>query len=88
VRTTDFSTLDKLTPQLAELPMPVLVAWGDHGRVMPVEHGRRLAELVPDGRYEEIPDTRVITPLDAPARLSELIRSFVDAGVPTRTHAT
>jgi pimeloyl-ACP methyl ester carboxylesterase len=87
VRTTDFSTLDKLTPQLAELPMPVLVAWGDHGRVMPVEHGRRLAELVPDGRYEEIPDTRVITPLDAPARLSELIRSFVDAGAPTRTHA-
>jgi pimeloyl-ACP methyl ester carboxylesterase len=79
VRTTDMSTLDRLTPQLAELPMPVLVAWGDHGRVMPVEHGQRLADLVPDGRYVEIPDTRVVTPLDAPARLAELIREFVAA---------
>ena len=80
VRTTDMSsTLDRLTPRLAELPMPVLVVWGDHGKVMPVEHGRRLAGLVPDGRYVEIPDTRVVTPLDAPARLAELIGEFVAA---------
>ena len=34
---------------------PVLVVWAPEDRIMPREHGRRLAELFPDGRLVEIP---------------------------------
>jgi len=43
---------------------------------MPPEHGRRLAELLPDGRLLEIPDSSTLIPLDQPARLAHAIREF------------
>jgi len=77
VRTTRRDTLEQIVDRLRVLPIPVLVAWGDHGKVMPVEHGRRLAELVPDGRYVEIPNARVLVQLDEPGHVADLIRSFL-----------
>jgi pimeloyl-ACP methyl ester carboxylesterase len=55
---------------------PALVVWGSRDRVMPVEHGRRLAELLPQGRLVEIPDSYTLIPLDQPAQLAETIRAF------------
>ncbi|TVZ83265.1 hypothetical protein FB157_123129 [Streptomyces sp. BK340] len=46
-------------------------------RMMPHATGRRLAELLPDARYVEIPDARTLVQLDNPAALTAEIRRFV-----------
>ena len=58
---------------------PALVVWAAGDRVMPPEHGRRLAELLPHGRLVEVADSRTLVPLDQPAELARLIREFTGA---------
>jgi pimeloyl-ACP methyl ester carboxylesterase len=58
---------------------PALVVWARDDRVMPPEHGRRLAELFPDGRLVEIDDSYTLIPLDQPARFAQAIREFIPA---------
>jgi pimeloyl-ACP methyl ester carboxylesterase len=55
---------------------PVLVVWASGDRVMPPEHGRRLAGLLPRGRLVEVADSYTLIPLDQPARLADLIAEF------------
>jgi len=55
----------------------VLVVWAAEDRVMPPEHGRRLAELFPRGRLVEIADSYTLVPEDQPARLTAHIREFL-----------
>jgi pimeloyl-ACP methyl ester carboxylesterase len=43
---------------------------------MPPDHGRRLAELLPQGRLVELPDSYTLIPLDQPAQLARAIRDF------------
>jgi pimeloyl-ACP methyl ester carboxylesterase len=62
---------------------PALVVWARGDRVMPPEHGRRLAELLPHGRLVEVEDSYTLIPLDQPARLAEVIREFTHAPVST-----
>jgi pimeloyl-ACP methyl ester carboxylesterase len=57
---------------------PVLVAWASEDRVMPPEHGRRLAELFPDARLVEIPDSYTLIPEDQPGELARAIRQFIE----------
>jgi pimeloyl-ACP methyl ester carboxylesterase len=61
---------------LPSFERPALVVWASEDRVMPPEHGRRLAELLPQGRLVEIADSYTLIPLDQPARLVEAIRQF------------
>lgn len=56
---------------------PALVVWASEDRVMPPEHGRRLAELLPQGRLVEIPDSDTLVPLDQPVPLARAIRDFL-----------
>lgn len=65
------------TPALHSFKGPVLVAWDSEGRMMPNEHGRRLADAFPDGRLVEIPDAYTLVPLDQPALLSAHMREFL-----------
>ncbi|MEV0407629.1 alpha/beta hydrolase [Actinoallomurus sp. NPDC050550] len=58
---------------------PALVVWASEDRVMPPEHGRRLAELLPQGQLVEIDDSYTLIPLDQPKRLAQLIRDFTHA---------
>ena len=58
---------------------PALVVWASGDRVMPLEHGRRLTELLPHGRLAEIDDSYALIPLDQPARLAQIIREFTHA---------
>jgi pimeloyl-ACP methyl ester carboxylesterase len=55
----------------------VLVVWAAEDRVMPPEHGRRLAELFPRGRLVEIADSYTLIPEDQPAQLAAHIREFL-----------
>ncbi|MFJ1602200.1 alpha/beta fold hydrolase [Streptomyces sp. NPDC088253] len=61
---------------------PALIVWARGDRVMPPEHGRRLAALLPRGRLVEIDDSYTLVPLDRPTELARAIREF------TRTSAT
>jgi pimeloyl-ACP methyl ester carboxylesterase len=64
---------------------PALVVWAAGDRVMPPEHGRRLAGLLPDARLLEIPDSYTLIPLDQPAQLAEAIREFTSSStIPRR----
>jgi pimeloyl-ACP methyl ester carboxylesterase len=63
--------------RLRSFHRPALVVWAKEDRVMPPEHGRRLAELLPRGRLVEIPDSYTLIPEDRPQELARLIRQFV-----------
>ena len=65
--------------KLAEFDRPALVVWAAGDRVMPPEHGSRLAGLLPSGRLVEVNDSYTLVPLDQPARLAHAIREFVPA---------
>ena len=62
--------------RLPNFERPALVVWASQDRVMPPEHGRRLAELLPHGRLVEITDSYTLIPLDQPTRLAEAIQQF------------
>jgi pimeloyl-ACP methyl ester carboxylesterase len=61
---------------LPSFDRPALVVWASEDRVMPPEHGRRLADLLPRGRLVEIPDSYTLIPLDQPGPLADAIRGF------------
>ena len=66
--------------RLPEFKNPALVVWASEDRVMPPEHGARLAALLPEARLVEVADSYTLIPLDQPARLAAIIRDFI--GVP------
>jgi hypothetical protein len=45
-------------------------------RLMPPEHGRRVAELLPQGHLVQIADSYTLAPEDQPATLTSRIREF------------
>jgi pimeloyl-ACP methyl ester carboxylesterase len=57
---------------------PALVVWASQDRVMPMEHGRRLAGLLPQGRLTEVDDSYTLISLDQPAKLAQAIQDFGD----------
>jgi pimeloyl-ACP methyl ester carboxylesterase len=57
---------------------PALIVWASVDRVMPSEHGRRLAEL-PHGQLAQIDDSYTLIPLDQPTMLAQAIREFTKA---------
>lgn len=61
---------------------PALVVWADEDRVMPPEHGRRLADLLPQGRFVEVADSYTLIPLDQPAALAGVMRDFIATATP------
>lgn len=64
---------------LAQFSRPALVVWADEDTMMPRDHGRRLAELLPDGRLVEVHDSYTVVPLDQPHVLAEHLAAFVGA---------
>jgi pimeloyl-ACP methyl ester carboxylesterase len=62
---------------LRQFDRPALVAWASEDRLMPREHGRRLAELLPQGRLVEVADSYTLIPEDQPAALAEHLRELL-----------
>jgi len=69
------------TRSLRTFERPVLVVWAREDRVMPLEHGKRLAAEFPQARFVEIEDSYTLVPLDQPAALAAHIATFVDSGL-------
>ena len=62
---------------LPSFDKPALVVWAADDKLFPREHGQRLAELLPQGRFELIADSRTFIPEEQPERLVALIREFL-----------
>jgi len=63
--------------RLRSFERPALVVWAAEDRVMPPEHGRRLAELFARGQLVEISDSYTLIPEDQPSKLAAHIRKFL-----------
>jgi pimeloyl-ACP methyl ester carboxylesterase len=61
----------------ATFDRPVLIVWASEDRMMPPEHGRRLAALFPNAKLVEIDDSYTLIPEDQPEQLAQAIRDFV-----------
>jgi len=57
----------------------VLVMWSPDNKVMPLAHGHRLAALMPQARYAEIPDAYVLSMLDDPEAVAREMGTFLTA---------
>ncbi|MGB8945630.1 MAG: alpha/beta hydrolase [Streptomyces sp.] len=66
--------------KLRDFDRPALVVWAAEDKVMPPEHGRKLAALLPKGQHVEIEDSYTLIPEDQPEKLSAHIRSFLLTG--------
>jgi len=80
----DKRLLLRAAESLPAFDRPALVVWAAGDRVMPPEHGRRLAGLLADARLREIPGSYTLIPLDQPAQLAEAIREFINSATVRR----
>jgi pimeloyl-ACP methyl ester carboxylesterase len=75
----DRTVLVRAARRLPAFDRPACVVWAADDRVMPPEHGRRLADLLPQGRLVEIADSYTLVPLDQPDQLAGVITRFMSA---------
>ena len=67
------------TPSLARFERPVLVVWDSEGKMMPTEHGARLASSFPNAKLVEVADSYTLVPIDRPRLLAEELGAFAAA---------
>lgn len=65
--------------RLRSFDRPALVVWTPEDRVQRPDHGRRLADLLPDARLVEIPDSYTLIMRDQPEAFARAVREFVRA---------
>jgi pimeloyl-ACP methyl ester carboxylesterase len=75
----DRRTLLRWAEEMRSYHGPVLVLWATEDRLMPRDHGRRLAGLFTDAKLVEIEDSYTLIPEDQPERLAHELREFVKA---------
>ncbi|HEY3754045.1 MAG TPA: alpha/beta hydrolase [Pseudonocardiaceae bacterium] len=73
----DKAALIRDTEALSRFQGEALVLWSPDNRVMPPAHGRRLAALLPHGRYAEVPGAYVLSMLDEPAAVAREMTAFL-----------
>ena len=64
------------------LRVPTLVVWGEADSMVPVERGRRLAEVIPGARYVGLPGVGHTCQVEAPREFAAAVAPFLD-GLPT-----
>lgn len=69
-------TMVDLCGRLGSVELPTLVVWTPEDRVARPEHGRRLADVLPDARLVEIPDSYTLIMRDRPGAFAAAIRDF------------
>jgi pimeloyl-ACP methyl ester carboxylesterase len=55
---------------------PALIAWSADDAFFPREDGRRLADTLPNARFEVIQQARTFSMIDQPETLADLIADF------------
>ena len=67
------------TERLADVGVPTMVLHGGHDVVLPPEHGRALAEAIPDARLIEIPELGHMFGPEFAGRLAALLIEHLDS---------
>ncbi len=77
--TSEFNAAELIpgTEALSRFRGDALVLWSPENRVMPPEHGPRLADLIPRARLENVPDAYVVSMLDQPEKVGRAISQFL-----------
>ena len=68
---------DEIEPRLGDIDLPVLVVWGTDDPWIPVEQGRRLAELVPRAQLRLVPGAGHLIQLDAPEAVTAVLQRWL-----------
>lgn len=69
----------KISQRLGAFHRPALVVWTPEDRVQRPKHGRRLAQVLPDARLVEIPDSYTLIMRGQPEAFARAVRQFVAA---------
>ena len=69
----------KLERRLHRISAPTLVLWADDDRVVPIEHGRRYAERIPDATLRVIEDCGHAMYFERPDAFADAITEFLEA---------
>jgi pimeloyl-ACP methyl ester carboxylesterase len=84
LRAVDTKYTFEAAARLTNFDKPALVLWAENDKIFPREHGRRLAKLLPQARFDLIASSRTFIPEDQPDRLVTAIEDFL-AAHPTGT---
>jgi pimeloyl-ACP methyl ester carboxylesterase len=70
----------KLERRLHRIAAPTLVLWADDDRVVPIEHGRRYAERIPDATLRVIEDCGHAMYFERPDAFADAVTEFLEVG--------
>ena len=62
--------------------MPTLVVWGERDHTIPLQHGRRAHEAIPNSLFRTLPRAAHFPHLEDPDGLSEVLREFLGSTRP------
>jgi pimeloyl-ACP methyl ester carboxylesterase len=79
LRAVDTKYTFEAAAQLTNFDKPALVLWAESDKIFPREHGRRLARLLPQGRFDLIPRSRTFIPEDQPELFVTAVEDFLAA---------
>ena len=66
--------------ELGSIQAPALIIWGDSDCVVTVDHGRRLADAIPDSRLVVVPEAGHLVQEEQALTVNQLIEEFVGQG--------
>jgi pimeloyl-ACP methyl ester carboxylesterase len=76
----DTNHTTEIVSQLPEVRIPTMILWGAEDPFQPVEYGRRLADDIPNARFEMIPKASHFAMIDRPRVIIGLLREFMSSG--------
>jgi pimeloyl-ACP methyl ester carboxylesterase len=79
LRAVDTKYTFEAAARLTGFDKPALVLWAEDDKIFPREHGRRLAELLPQGDFALSANSHTFIPEDQPALLAAAIENFLAA---------
>jgi pimeloyl-ACP methyl ester carboxylesterase len=79
LRAVDTKYTFEAAARLTGFDKPALVLWAENDKIFPRDHGRRLAKLLPQGRFQLITGSRTFIPEEQPDRLVSAIEDFLAA---------
>ena len=66
--------------------MQTLIVWGERDRTIPIEHGRRAHEAIPNCRFETLPKAAHFPNLEDPDGLAAILADFLATTAPVQIH--
>jgi pimeloyl-ACP methyl ester carboxylesterase len=69
---------DEVEAQYAQIRCPTRILWGEDDQWIPLERGRHLASLIPEARFQPVPNAGHLMQEDAPEAIVAAVLSWLD----------